>query len=148
MAKKRGLKCPWCFQSVPSINGFRNHIRMKHPHESRREDTAPLPNKLLSNRSNIDDSDGVFEFDGVLADDEFASCVEIVADSDDDSYYSDCGFENEMGGGGIYSSSESDRRLGKYKRLCSAQRSHCLGRSWSINLFVSLTYVRVLGKNK
>ena len=83
MAKKRGLKCPWCFQSVPSINGFRNHIRTKHPHESRREDTAPLPNKLLSNRSNIDDSDGVFEFDGVLADDEFASCVEIVADSDE-----------------------------------------------------------------
>jgi hypothetical protein len=50
----------------------------------------------------------VFEFDGVLADDEFASCVEIVADSDDYSYYSDCGFENEMGGGGIYSSSDDD----------------------------------------
>ena len=108
MAKKRGLKCPWCFQSVPSINGFRVHIRTKHPHESRREDTGPLPNKLLSNRSSIDDSDGVFQFDGVLADDEFATCVEIIADPDDDSYYSDCGYENEMGGGGTYSSSDDD----------------------------------------
>jgi hypothetical protein len=108
MVKRRGYKCPWCFQTLNSIQAFRFHTRTKHPHESRHEDTDPLPNKLLSNRSEIDSSSGVFEFDGILAADEFATCVEIAPDSDDDSYYSDFALEYELGGGGVYSSSSSD----------------------------------------
>ena len=62
----------------------------------------------MSNRTDIDDSNGVFEFEGNLAGDDFATCIEIVYDSDDDSYYSDCGFDNEYGGCGVYSSSSLD----------------------------------------
>ena len=119
MVKRRGYKCPWCFQTLNSIQAFRFHTRTKHPHESRYEDTDPQPNKLLSNRSEIDSSSGVFEFDGILAADEFATCVEIAPDSDDDSYYSDFALEYELGGGGVYSSSSSVQQYMTVTERCT-----------------------------
>ena len=65
---------------------------------SQRDPVSPLRNKLLSRRSNVDDDNGVFEFDNILGDAEIATCTEIVPEPDDDSYYSDYAYDCEYGG--------------------------------------------------
>ena len=87
------------------VTGYRLHIR-NHP-QLQREKSTP-PNKLLSKRSSIDDSNGVFEFNGIVADDQLAVCPEISPDSDDDSYYSDYAYDREYGSGGVLSSSSDE----------------------------------------
>lgn len=104
--RRRPLPCRWCIESFKTIQGFRVHIR-KHQ-RSQRDPVSPLRNKLLSRRSNVDDDNGVFEFDDILGDAEIATCTEIVPEPDDDSYYSDYAYDCEYEGNNDLSSSSSN----------------------------------------
>ena len=104
--RRRPLPCPWCTESFKTIQGFRAHIR-KHQ-RSQRDPISPLRNKLLSRRSNVDDDNGVFEFDDILGDAEIATCTEIVPEPDDDSYYSDYAYDCEYEGNNDLSSSSDE----------------------------------------
>ena len=104
--RRRPLPCPWCVQSFKTIQGFRVHIR--NHHRSQRDPVSPIRNNLLSRRSNIDDKNGVFEFDDILGDIEIATCTEIVPEADDDSYYSDYAYDCEYGGSDDSSVSSDD----------------------------------------
>jgi len=77
-AGQQTLTCPWC----PTW-----YVRAIRPAES-------PPNKLFSRRSS-DESNGVFDFDNVVEDENVELCFAAEPDSDDDSYYSDCGYERE-----------------------------------------------------
>lgn len=105
--RRRPLPCPWCVESFKTIQGFRAHIR--NHQRSQRDPVSPLRNKLLSRRSNVvDDDNGVFEFDDILGDAEIATCIEIVPQPDDDSYYSDYAYDCEYGGNENSPSSSDD----------------------------------------
>ena len=104
--RRRPLPCRWCIESFKTIQGFRVHIR-KHQ-RSQRDPVSPLRNKLLSRRSNVNDDNGVFEFDDILGAVEIATCTEIVSEPDDDSYYSDYAYDCEYEGNNDLSSSSDE----------------------------------------
>jgi len=91
-AGQQPLKCPWCPSWYVQACDYRRHIR-SHPQSSIRQAESP-PNKLFSRRSS-DESNGVFDFDNVVEDENAKLCFAAEPDSDDDSYYSDCGYECE-----------------------------------------------------